>query len=550
MTAVSAASPGGLARLAHRVSQVSGWRLWLTNLAAGLASSFAFAPFHLAPILFITLPVLMLSALGVRLATDWSAAARFRRGFTAGWWFAFGFHLVGLHWIGNAFLVQAEVFAWLLPFAVTLMPAGLAVFWGLACGVAALVPPRLMAPSASLAVTLTVAEYLRGTILTGFPWNTLGYALTWPLTLMQGASLLGIYGLTGLLLAMALIPAWCVLRDVGASPARRWAIVAVGVVLPLTLLAAYGLARLAVPPATVEGVRLRIVQPSIDQRLKWLPAHHRAAFDQHKALSLRAPSGRIDNLDGITHVFWPEAAMPFRVLEAPSVLDEIGAIIPENTRLVAGLLRVEMARDGAALAPRLHVFNSAVSFDGDGRPREIYDKIHLVPFGEYLPFQATLESWGLEQLTRLRGGFSTGEWPRQMMRIDGLPPVEMLICYEAIFPHETARQNARPGLLVNLTNDGWFGTFSGPYQHAHQARVRAVEFAIPLVRASNNGVSGLVGPFGRMPGRLGLNAVGTLDADLPQAQGPTVYARLRAWMLAIVLLITAMIGFALRAHDG
>ena len=459
-----------------------------------------------------------------------------------GWLFGFGYFLAGLFWIGVAFLVEAEKFAVLLPFAVTLMPAGLALFYAGATALAALAWRPGFTRVLALALALGAMEWLKGHVLTGFPWNTLGYALTYPLVLMQSASLLGIYALTILTVLILAGPLGYLSGPrQGVMPApRRIAIAATLLVAPLAVLAVGGAMRLAAhPEQPSSGPLIRIVQPSVPQREKWRPENQGWIFRDHLTLSETGPSGAPGPLDGYAAVVWPEAAMPFLPLDEPRALEAIAAMLPEGGHLVTGALRQEKAPRGR------RIFNSLIAIGKSGQPAAIYDKIHLVPFGEYLPFQSTLEAVGLEQLTRIRGGFDTGNWPRKPLSIGGLPPIGPLVCYEAIFPGAAIDPRARPALLLNVTNDGWFGRTTGPHQHFHQARVRAVEEGLPLVRAANNGISALVDPLGRVLHRLDLDVRGVIDARLPSAIAQPVYARLGNslfWLLLAggVALLLAM----------
>ena len=526
----------------HTVRSARGWRRRGLAFAAGALSNLALAPFFFAPILFLTLPVL------VWLIDDAAAhpggrreAARAAGG--AGWWFGLGYFLFGLFWIGEAFLVESEKFGWLLPLAVSAMPAGLALFWaGAAAGAATVWRPgvgRLLV----LALFLGAAEWLRGHILTGFPWNVLGYALTWPLVLMQSASLLGIYGLT--LIAVPVFSAPLVLTAEASRGRlrRRAGLKALAITgVPLALLAAYGTAWLATAPAgTVEGVRIRIVQPSVAQRDKWQPEKQAEIFQDHIALSERDASGKRDGLAEITHVIWPEAAMPFLPLEHPEALAAIGEMLPDGAFLLTGALRREGAGSGGLAGRPERAYNSLMAFDGAGALEAVYDKTHLVPFGEYLPWQGALEAIGLEQLTRRRGGFSVGVTPRPVLAVPGLPPVGGLICYEAVFPGVGAQSERRPGLFVNVTNDGWFGDTTGPRQHFHQARVRAVEEGVPLVRAANNGISAVVDSSGRALVMLGMNERGSVDSHLPAARTFSPYAVLGDSVFLLLGLVFASI---------
>jgi apolipoprotein N-acyltransferase len=523
--AIAARLAGWVTHFSLRVERLAGWRRAAAAFLAGAASALAMAPFFLSPVLFVTLPVLvwMLDAASAGAPTRWRAV---RRAAAAGWWFGFGYFLLGLFWVGEAFLVQPEIFAWLMPPAVLMMPAGLALFTGLAAGAARFFWIKGAARILVLALALALTEWLRGHVLTGFPWNVLGYALTWPLPLMQAASLVGIYGLTLLCVAIFAAP-FVIIADANTDAARRPAAMRAAALAVVPLLTLYGLGawRLSDGPAPMlEGVRARIVQASVPQRDKWRPEKQREIFEDQLALSRRDAAGRQDDLAGITHLVWPEAAMPFLPLEHPQALTAIGAMLPDGTRLIAGALRLKHPVPADPSKPR-EGYNSLMVFGDQGNLEQTYDKIHLVPFGEYLPMQVLLESIGLEQLTRWRGGFLTGVVPRPLLAIAGLPPTAGLICYEAVFPREVVQGSERPGLLVNLTNDGWFGDTTGPWQHFHQARVRAVEEGVPLVRAANNGVSAVVDGQGRTVAMLMLNARGVLDTGIPESIAAPVYAR-------------------------
>ena len=519
------------------LARLSPWSRRALAIAAGAASVLAMAPFFLWPVLFLTLPVLVFLIDGAVATAPRRPAAHAA---AIAWLFAFGYFLAGLFWIGEAFLVEADKFAALMPFAVMAMPAGLALFWAGAAAIASVMWRPGWVRVLVLAITLSCAEWLRGHVLTGFPWNVLGYALTASEALLQSASLLGIYGLTWitvLLLATPLV-AWSDARvgaRVAPTAAVRAALPATAACLAcLALLAAWGAWRLTGHPPPEQAVRLRLVQPSIPQREKWQSENQRRNFERHLELTLQNPAGEIDGAKGVQLIVWPEAAMPFLPLDTPAALEALGRVIPADGHLVAGLLRVETAPPLAAGRKR-RVLNSLVAFGPGGMPVAVYDKTHLVPFGEYLPFQATLEAIGLEQLTRIRGGFDVGPTPRPLMRIAGLPPFAPLICYEAIFPGTVVQSSERPAALLNVTNDGWFGNTTGPRQHLHQARVRAVEEGLPVIRSANNGISAVVDAFGRVVTQLDLDVTGVIDVQLPGRLPPTVYARLGDGPFAVFL---------------
>jgi apolipoprotein N-acyltransferase len=524
--------------LVHIIVLSYGWRRWLIAFAAGALSAAAMAPLNFWPILFLTFPVLVWLIDGAG-AGEW-------RGLTGaaatGWWFGFGYFLAGLYWVGFAFLVDAPTFGWLLPIAVIGLPAGLAIFSAFGVALARLLWTRGALRILALAVALTASEWLRGHVLTGFPWNVFGYALTSPLVLAQGAALIGIWGLS--FIAVAIFAGPATLFD-DRSETRRPRLPLLLAVAALVALAAYGTARLArTPTRFVEGVHLRIMQPNLQQDVRFNYAAKQQVLDRYVTLSERAAAGAGD----VTHLIWPESAFPFFLTREPDALAQIAKLLHGSTVLITGAVRLAEP----VTPPNIAVYNSIYVLDRDGLITSTYDKLHLVPFGEYLPFQQFLEGLGLQELTKQRGGFSAGD-RRRLLSIPGAPPAVPLICYEIIFPGEVGAQNggqddgpaggrdSRPGWIINVTNDGWFGISSGPYQHFQQARVRAIEEGLPLVRAANTGISAVVDPLGRIVEQLPLGAEGVIDAPLPQPIAVPIYRRVgdvpAAMMAAIALLL-------------
>jgi apolipoprotein N-acyltransferase len=556
--AAAGAMAVGVQWLRRQIVSAGARRRALVGLVAGCLSVLAMAPFFLSPVLFLTLPVLvwLIDATASRPQPGEASWGEARSAFLAGWWFGFGYFLLGLFWIGEAFLVEADTFGWLLPFAVTLMPAGLALFFGAATAGARLLWRPGLARILVLAVTLSLAEWLRGHILTGFPWNVLGYALTWPLALMQSSGLCGIYGLT--LVAVVVFAAPLVLAadaPAEASPWHRWRLGFAIAATPLVVLAAYGAYRLSLPVSTVPEVALRIVQPSVPQRDKWRRDKQRQIFDDHLALSLTDAAGNTSGLGRTTHLVWPEAAMPFLPLQSPEALSEIAGVLGSKAQLLTGALRLEerAAEPSARSAdipesatPTRLVYNSLLVLGPGGKLSAVYDKIHLVPFGEYLPLQPVLEAMGLRQLTRLRGGFTPGPEPRPLLHVPGLPPLIALVCYEALFPGAVIQGPERPRLVVNVTNDGWFGDTTGPRQHFHQSRVRAVEEAVPIVRAANNGISAMIDSYGRIVASLGMNVRGVIDTALPTPAPLPLYARFGDLGFLLLALLAGAAAIACR----
>lgn len=503
-----------IARIAHAVMLAEGWRRAAIAFLAGAISALAMAPINVWPILFITFPVAvwLIDGSTGRGGGAWRAAV-------AGWWFGFGYFLAGVYWVGYAFLVDAKTFGWLLPVAVGGLPAYLAIYTAAGFALARFLwvrgPERVLA----LAISLTITEWLRGHLLSGFPWNTFGYALAEPLPLAQAVALAGIWGLTFLAVAICASPA--VFADERADTPHPWRGPVLGALI-LAALAGYGGMRLWINPTSyVKDVKLRIMQPNLQQDDKFNYSAKNAVMERYLRLSDRATGPQSNGVADVTHLIWPESAFPFFLTREPDVMQQIADLLPPGAVLITGAIRPPNTATGTRVT---RAYNSVYVIDHDGSILGIYDKVHLVPFGEYLPFQNLLERIGLTQLTKIRGGFIAGD-RRRAMEVPHAPTMLPLICYEAIFPGAAVPDGQRPGWLVNVTNDAWFGISSGPYQHFEQARMLAIAEGLPLVRAANDGISAVIDPVGRIVRSLPLGAEGVLDAPLPRAIEPTVYAR-------------------------
>ena len=531
---------GMLQSIANRILLVWGWRRAAVAVSAGALSALSQAPYHLFPILWITLPVIVWLIDGA-VATDKSGRmSRIRPAAVLGWQIGFGYFLAGLWWIGSAFLVEADIFGWLMPFAVVILPAGLALFW--AAGFAAArafwsdSPARILV----LAVALGGAEWLRGHLFTGLPWNALGYGLAANEVQMQAAALIGVESMTTLAIVIFAVPAiWSAnhLENVTG----RWLVSVLAVGFFAAVLA-YGTVRLTgASDETNTDVRIRIVQPAIAQVDKWRPENRQKIFDGYLTLSDSTTSPDRIGMLGVTHLIWPESAFPFLLTETPGALAAIAELLPPGTTLITGAVRAEPAAE----APRRRFFNSVYVIDDDGTILNAYDKVDLLPFGEYLPLQPVLESLGLQQLTRLAGGFSAGS-VRRPMAVPGAPDMLPLICYEIIFPGNASTPGSRPGWIVNVTNDAWFGDSPGPHQHLHQARLRAVENGIPVIRAANTGISAVIDSYGRIVTKRNLNEAGVIDTTLPATLPQPLYPRhgylVNLGISVFLILLTVIVG--------
>ena len=507
-----------------------GWRRAFIALAAGMLSALAMAPFNAWPVLFLTFPVVVW-------LIDGAAAGRWRgvpAAALSGFCFGLGYFVPGLYWTGYAFFVDAQTFAWLSPFAVLGLPAYLALYPALGFALARLLWTRDTSRIVALAVALTMSEWLRGHLLTGFPWNAYGYALSEPLALAQIASVIGLWGMTFLTVAIFASPA--VLIE-GKSRRRPW-IAPVAALATLLALGIFGAVRLSRQPTEmVSHVRLRIMQPNLQQDVKFNYSAKQQVMQKYLTLSDRATGPQSTGVRDASILIWPESAFPFFLMREADAMAQIADLLPKGTVLITGAVRVpDDARPGV---PVTRAYNSIYVIDHDGSVLSVYDKTHLVPFGEYLPFQDWMEKIGFSQLTKVQGGYIAGT-RRRPLDVPNAPRALPLICYEAIFPGKVADSNDRAGWIVNLTNDGWFGISTGPYQHLQQARLRAIEEGLPVVRAANTGISAVIDPMGRIVAQLGLGIEGVLDAHLPSAIAPTAYARL-ANIPAAIMVVLALI---------
>ena len=497
-------------RLADGVAALRGWRADLSAFAAGAAASLALPPVHAIPVLLLAIPWL----LGLLRGTPGPAMAARR-----GWWFGFGLNIVGLYWITEAILIEAARFWWFVPIAVPALAAVMAAFIAIAAAVARLAPagwPRVFC----LAGAWVLTDLARQFVATGFPWNPLGSVWEIPGavgdTLIQPAAWIGVPGLTllTLLLAAAPVLSW------------RWRTAAVAL---LAGWVGFGVVRLQDSAPKGPDLTVLLVQGNVPQGRKWDRAVVLRIFDRY----LRLTHDAVAKLgDKPAVVVWPETASPFQLATDPAARQAIAAAADGKLGLIG-----------------------AVRFDTDGRPRNslfalgaggtilgVYDKWHLVPFGEYQPDWLPI---GIQVVPG--GGFRRGPGP-VTLDVPGLPPVGPLICYEAIFPGQVVDSNHRPAWLVNVTNDAWFGNSAGPRQHLAAARMRAVEEGLPLLRAANTGISAAFDAEGHEIGRLGMGQTGVLAVPLPGALPATPFAR--SGLAIPGLLAAAVLALGLAARRG
>ena len=501
------------AALTRRLDGPGFWRALVTAFALGAVAALALPPTHVVPILLVSLPGLFIMA---------TEAPTARRAALIGLAWGWGFHVAGLHWLTNAILTEVERFWWLVPIAVpalalplgafTILPA-LAVRW------AAPGWPRALA----FAAAWVAAEMLRGVLFTGFPWNLLGTVWAFASLPIQAAAWVGVHGLSLATVLLALAPLYGRRGWFGAGGA-------------LAAFALFGLTRLWPAEPEPHAVALILVQGNVAQEVKWREDTRVPIFQRY--IELSANGIRIAAQEAPGHrpvVIWPETASPFSLVNDPEAARAAASPLPPGGLLLAGTIRAEAGPDGRFS----RVWNSLAALDAEARVLEVYDKAHLVPFGEYMPFRGLLPL----RVVASAIDFSAGPGPRTIT-LPGLPGFSALICYEVIFPYAVTGQE-RPGFLLNITNDAWFGISAGPHQHLATARLRAVEEGLPIARAAQTGISAVFDARGRTVARMGLAETGVVLSPLPQARDATPIAR---YGVAIPFFLLA--GMSLGAIQG
>ncbi|HWK69071.1 MAG TPA: apolipoprotein N-acyltransferase [Rhizobiaceae bacterium] len=525
-------------RLAGRLILLSGWRRAVAAFAAGSFAVLSVAPYDFFAACFVSFPVLVWLLDGATAEPSARFLRRLLPAFSIGWWFGFGYFAFSLWWVGMAMLVEAESFAWALPFAVLVLPAIMALFYGLATALARAFWTDDIGRIAALAAAFGFAEWLRTFVFTGFPWNPIGYAAMPVPILMQSAAVIGSPGMNSLSVLVFAMPALLAgrrHRRIGA------AIVAVLVLAHL----GFGFHRIA---ATGDGegraLSVRIVQPSIDQAMKLDGRNRDDVFRTLLMLSAAPPPA---GAEPPQLILWPETSVPFLFTERPDALTALGELLGDGQMLMAGAVRAE----GEAGAGQARYYNSVVAINDAGEIVDAVDKMHLVPGGEYLPLEGLFQFLGIDRIVPMPLSFSAGT-ERHAIALPGGLGGAPFVCYEIIFPELVKKGVADADLVINLTNDGWFGDTPGPYQHFRQAQIRAVETGRPLIRAANTGISGVIDGKGRVIDALAINVRDVLDLSVivgPPPAGPWGSPTVNG-LVVTALLAAIACGLKLRQRMG
>ena len=499
------------------LQDLRGFKKYAAAFGLGALLTLTTPPLGIFPLLFLIVPGFATLAR--------SSPTRFKA-FATGWAFGSGYFIFGLYWVSAAMFVDIGEWAWAIPFSGILGPVVLALFYGVIPLLARPFVRNGAAHALAIAAAWSLVEYARGHVLTGFPWILPGYAWDWVLPVMQTAAFTGVYGLTLLTLCWAVLPLF-----------YRHDRLQHIVILSLVCAVAAGGIRLSLHPTEQSGSHnVRIVQANIPLATKMNKDEDWRNFEKHLDLSATKTPGS----ENITFVVWPETSLQSDISQFPDIAKLTAMKLPPKATGLLGAMRV--IENG----PRDFVFyNSVTILDKKANVLGNYDKHHLVPFGEYIPFRDKLKLTPVSFAMDMIGDFGRGPGPRTMY-VNTLPPFSPLICYEANFPGEVVDQKDRPAWLVNVTNDGWYGKTAGPHQHFAMARMRAVEEGLPLARAANTGISAMIDPLGRVIAQQPLGTAGFIDSILPLPLPQTVYARFGDTIFFLLLALVTGVAVALR----
>ncbi|MCK5658893.1 MAG: apolipoprotein N-acyltransferase [Alphaproteobacteria bacterium] len=496
------------------ISSLTGVKKYATAFGLGVFMTLAMPPIGAFYVLLVCVP-------GIIWLTRQSKTKS--EAFLTGWAFGAGYFIFGLYWISFALFVDIGTWWWVLPLSAIAGPAVLALYYALI----PLVIWRYRTHEAAYALMLvagwSMIEWVRGHALTGFPWNLSGYTWHYFPSIMQTNALIGIYGLSLLTLL------WAVMPVLALTPQKKLVPI---LLVSFLLVAVAGTARLVLHPAMhFDNVAVRIVQPNIPQSTKWDQDEEWRNFKHHLDLTASATTLK----QPITFVVWPETAVVADLKQFPEIAKAIAKSLPEESIALLGSLRTTVESGTGKF------YNSVTVLDKKAKIIDTYDKHHLVPFGEYIPFRNFLNMTPVASGIARIGDFTRGTGVSSL-HIGSLPKPSPLVCYEAIFPGTVASRKDRPDWLLNVTNDAWYGKTAGPHQHFEITRVRAIEEGLPLVRSANTGISAVIDPLGRIIGIKPLGETGVVDTQLPRPLPPTPYSRTGDLLFFLMLAMLAIFG--------
>lgn len=442
-----------------------------------------------------------------------------KRAFFMGALFGMGYFMTGLYWINNALLLDST-FYWLLLPTILLLPAYLSIyiaFPALLTWIVRSSPPYFIC--FTWAASISVGEYFRGILFSGFPWNPFGLIFSDSLAFLQLASIFGIYGLSFFLV---LFSSSLSLLFSSFQHLKFFTLLAT----TFLCLWGYGQYRLSKNPIQLTSVPITLVQPNIPQHPFFSSKQKR-----ENLLKIINLTKKI-NIEKPNIIIWPESAVPFVYNNSPSLQSYLKEILPPKSLLILGTIRIEKKDKKAKL------FNTLYAISARNGVEAFYDKRHLLPFGEYVPFSDLLEN--ILPITAMTGGgmsFSPGSIQKEFILPFSLPSFLPTICYEAIFPNFQENKNLNPKWIVTITNDAWFGNSTGPYQHFQMSRLRAIEKGLPMIRVATTGISGVVDSCGRILKSSTLNESCLISTYLPDStKNSTFFSLYGNWSLFFLLI--------------
>ncbi|VEJ44820.1 apolipoprotein N-acyltransferase [Bartonella vinsonii] len=511
---------------------VTGWKRQIWVFLCGAATSFALPPFYLTPLCFLTFPIFIVLLDSIR--TIQNNKKRFLTYALSCGIFGFSYFTCNLWWLCSALLIDPVSFGWAVPFAILGPPLYLSLYWFFSGFIVGLLWTKGIARFFVLAFALGLAEWLRAFLFTGFPWNSLGYTAMPTPMLMQSDAVVGLYGMNILAVLVYSLPTVLLTNEKKK--------IALSLCLSLIFIhSGFGFYRLNSMPNTADYQKsnywVRIVQPSIPQDIKLNNTTRDAIFETHMNLSTTPTTEKNPEPDFIV---WPEASIPYLLDENSETTMRIASLLKPQQWAIIGAIRIN---DDPSHA-QTQYFNTIAAINAEGDILNTSDKLHLVPFGEYLPYENFLKKIGLRILADNIGGYSAASVRKTVTLPNGFSYLP-LICYEVIFPNEMTFEGSPPQAIINVTNDAWFGATPGPYQHLQQAQLRAIELGIPIIRAANNGISAVIDSYGRIVVALRQNAVGILDSQVPSSITPigSNEYRIFSTFILFILMLLCRIGF-------
>lgn len=494
------------------ISGLEGKKIFYLSFFFGLLISSALPPIYI-------IPLAVAGFTGHLLQLD--LCSNKKQSFWLGWWLGWGYFTGGLYWISFALLTDFKNFGWMMPFAIFGISAVLAFYTAIISMLTFMLPFKSVSRVLIFAVLWVVFEMLRGILFTGFPWNLIGYIWTFSDSMLQLTSITGIWGLSFVTVIAFAMP-FTLFKKGGIKASAICAVM-------LAVIWAGGYYRLSNGKTEmVDNVKLRIVQANIAQDNKWDINLRNQIVRKYLAMT------KSEGFDAVTHVVWPESALPFFMEPDSELVAAIKEVVPKNGAVITGSMHVQQGGYGFIEK----IWNSLHVIDDKGDIIAVYDKHHLVPFGEYVPLRGILP---VEKITHGHSDFSEGTGVATLS-IPNFPKFSPLICYEAIFPGAVIDKNNMPEAMINVTNDAWYGKSSGPYQHFEMVRVRAAEHGIPLIRSANTGISAVIDPYGRIVAETELGEDAVLDSPLPKNLiNPTIYDMLGDFVISLFMVLACIL---------